>query len=377
MLNMTVDRKALLKAINIVEKAVTENKIREVLSGIYIETFDNRAVLRGTDLELSINTEIEAQIEEHGKIVIKHELIEEFLKQISDEKIVLAEEDGMLVIKTSATDANFSLYSAENYPIQSKLENGVEYVFLKEKLLNYIENVKISAATDVENLAVNCIRLEIEENKLKLISSDTYRLTYIEEDLEESQRNKENLIVSIPLKTIDGLIKIMKLVEESEIMLKSDGSKVYFKFSNVEILTRTIDLQFPDYKSILNSSKHDKKVLLNTKDFLSVLKRASIFVKENKEFRNGAVFKFENNKLTLTGTNDNARIKEKIIIIQEGENLKISLNVKFLIDYISTIQGKVTVLELLNEKSSVIIKDENNPNSLYFTMPLALRDSKY
>ena len=375
MLNMTVDRKALLKAINIVEKAVTENKIREVLSGIYIETFDNRAVLRGTDLELSINTEIEAQIEEHGKIVIKHELIEEFLKQISDEKIVLAEEDGMLVIKTSATDANFSLYSAENYPIQSKLENGIEYVFLKEKLLNYIENVKISAATDVENLAVNCIRLEIEENKLKLISSDTYRLTYIEEDLEESQRNKENLIVSIPLKTIDGLIKIMKLAEESEIMLKSDGSKVYFKFSNVEILTRTIDLQFPDYKSILNSSKHDKKVLLNTKDFLSVLKRASIFVKENKEFRNGAVFKFENNKLTLTGTNDNARIKEKIIIIQEGENLKISLNVKFLIDYISTIQGKVTVLELLNEKSSVIIKDENNPNSLYFTMPLALRES--
>ena len=375
MLNITVDRKALLKAINIVEKAVTENSIREVLSGIYIETFENRAVLRGTDLELSINTEIEAQIEEHGKIVIKHELIEEFLKQISDEKIALIEDDGMLVIKTSSTDANFSLYSAENYPIQSKLEYGVEYIFSKEKLLNYIENVKISASTDVENLAVNCIRLEIEENKLKLISSDSYRLTYIEEELEENQRNKEDLIVSIPLKTIDGLIKIMKLMEESEIMLKSDGSKVYFKFSNVEILTRTIDLQFPDYKSILNNSKHDKKVLLNTKDFLSILKRASLFVKENNEFKNGATFRFENNKLTLKGTNDNARIKEEIITIQEGENLKISLNVRFLIDYISTIQGKVTVLELLNEKSSVIIKDESNPNSLYFTMPMSLRES--
>ena len=375
MLNITVDRKALLKAINIVEKAVTENSIREVLSGIYIETFENRAVLRGTDLELSINTEIEAQIEEHGKIVIKHELIEEFLKQISDERIALIEYDGMLVIKTSSTDANFSLYSAENYPIQSKLQYGVEYIFSKEKLLNYIENVKISASTDVENLAVNCIRLEIEENKLKLISSDSYRLTYIEEELEENQRNKENLIVSIPLKTIDGLIKIMKLMEESEIMLKSDGSKVYFKFSNVEILTRTIDLQFPDYKSILNNSKHDKKVLLNTKDFLSILKRASLFVKENKEFKNGATFRFENNKLTLKGTNDNARIKEEIITIQEGENLKISLNVRFLIDYISTIQGKVTVLELLNEKSSVIIKDESNPNSLYFTMPMSLRES--
>ena len=375
MLHIIVDRKSLLKAITIVENAVTENKIREVLSGIYIETHEGKAILRGTDLELSINTEIEAQIEEEGKIVIKHKLIEEFLKQISDEKITLIEENGKLVIKASSTNTEFSLYDSENFPVQSKLENGVEYVFEKEKLLNDIENVKISASTDVENLAVNCIRLEIEENKLKLISSDSYRLTYIEEELEENQRNKEDLIVSIPLKTIDGLIKIMKLMEESEIMLKSDGSKVYFKFSNVEILTRTIDLQFPDYKSILNNSKHDKKVLLNTKDFLSILKRASLFVKENKEFKNGATFRFENNKLTLKRTNDNARIKEEIITIQEGENLKISLNVRFLIDYISTIQGKVTVLELLNEKSSVIIKDESNPNSLYFTMPMSLRES--
>ena len=86
-------------------------------------------------------------------------------------------------------------------------------------MLNKIENVKISASPNPENLAVNCIRVEIEENKLKLISSDTYRLTYIEEDLEESQRNKENLSLSIPLKTIDGLIKIMTLIDEEMIVV--------------------------------------------------------------------------------------------------------------------------------------------------------------
>ena len=64
MLHIIVDRKSLLRAMTIVENAVTENKIREVLSGIYIETHEGKAILRGTDLELSINTEIEAQIEE-------------------------------------------------------------------------------------------------------------------------------------------------------------------------------------------------------------------------------------------------------------------------------------------------------------------------
>ena len=375
MLHIIVDRKSLLKAITIVENAVTENKIREVLSGIYIETNEGKAILRGTDLELSINTEIEAQVEEDGKIVIKHKLIEEFLKQISDDKITLIEEKGKLIIQASSTNTEFSLYDVENFPVQSRLENGVEYVFEKAKLLNNIENVKISASPNPENLAVNCIRVEIEENKLKLVSSDTYRLTYIEEDLEDSQRNKENLSLSIPLKTIDGLIKIMKLIDEEKIVVKSDGSKVFFKLSNVEILTRTIDLQFPDYKSILNNSQHNKKILLNTKDFLSVLRRTAIFVRDNKESKNGGIFNFSNNKLLLTGTSENAQIKEEIVTIQEGEDLRISLNVKFLLDFISTIKGKVTVLELLNNKSSVIVKDEDNDKSLYFTMPLALRES--
>ena len=375
MLHIIVDRKSLLKAITIVDNAVTENKIREVLSGIYIETHEGKAILRGTDLELSINTEIEAQIEEEGKIVIKHKLIEEFLKQISDEKITLIEENGKLVIKASSTNTEFSLYDSENFPVQSKLENGVEYVFEKEKLLNDIENVKISASPNPENLAVNCIRMEIEEDKLKLISSDTYRLTYIEENLDDAQKGKENLSLSIPLKTIDGLIKIMKLIDEENITVKSDGSKVFFQFSNVEILTRTIDLQFPDYKSILNNSQHNKKILLNTKDFLSVLRRTAIFVRDNKEAKNGGIFNFANNKLLLTGTSENAQIKQEIVTIQEGGDLKISLNVRFLLDYISTIEGKVTVLELLNNKSSVIVKDEDNDKSLYFTMPLALRES--
>ena len=375
MLHIMVDRKSLLRAMTIVENAVTENKIKEVLSGIYIETHEGKAILRGTDVELSINTEIEAQIEEEGKIVIKHKLIEEFLKQISDEKITLIEENGKLVIKASSTNTEFSLYDSENFPVQSKLENGVEYVFEKEKLLNDIENVKISASPNPENLAVNCIRMEIEEDKLKLISSDTYRLTYIEENLDDAQKGKENLSLSIPLKTIDGLIKIMKLIDEENITVKSDGSKVFFQFSNVEILTRTIDLQFPDYKSILNNSQHNKKILLNTKDFLSVLRRTAIFVRDNKEAKNGGIFNFANNKLLLTGTSENAQIKEEIVTIQEGGDLKISLNVRFLLDYISTIEGKVTVLELLNNKSSVIVKDEDNDKSLYFTMPLALRES--
>ena len=167
----------------------------------------------------------------------------------------------------------------------------------------------------------------------------------------------------------------MKLIDEETITIKSDSSKVFFKIANVEILTRVIELQFPDYKTILKNVDHNKKILLNTKDFTSVLRRTLIFARDNKETKNGGIFNFQNNKLYLTGTNEYAQIKEELPTIQEGDDIKISLNVKFLLDYISIISGKVTEIRLLNSKSSVIIKDEDSDKSLYFTMPLALREN--
>ena len=374
MLNVKVSRKEFLKAIQIVENAVTENKIREVLSGIYIEAKENNVILNGTDLELAINTHIIGEIFSEGKIVIKPKLIEEFLRQISDETIELIEETGRLILKTESINTEFALYDAENYPIQTKLETGVEYTFNKNKLLNYIENIKVSASEETANLEMNCIRFEIEENKLKLIASDTYRLTYIEDELDENEKNKEGISVSIPLKTINGLVKIMKLIDQEDIIFKSDGIKVLFKFKNVEILTRIVELQFPNYKTLLKSVQYDKKILLNTKDFLLVLKRILIFVKDNKESKNGGVFNFENNKLFLTGINDNAKIKEELSTIQEGDDLKLSLNVRHLVDYISILEGKVTEIRMSESKKAVIVKDEENEKSLCLAMPLSFRE---
>lgn len=373
MLNVVVKRKSFLKALQIVENAVYENKIREVLSGVYIETGEGKLLFKGTDLELSINTEIDAEVEEHGKIVIKHKMIEEILKQINDEDITIKEEKGKVLIISKDADSEFSLYDTENYPIQPKLEIGLQYKFNREKFLSHIENVKFSATQEIENLSLNCIRIEIEDNKLKLISSDTYRLTYIEEELSEDQKNKEGLSLSIPLKTIEGLIKIMKVINEEEILFQSDGTRVLFKFSNTEILTRVIELQFPDYKSVLKNAQHDKKVLLNTKSFLSLLKRSFIIVKENKNTKNSGEFLFQTNKLILTGHNENGKIKEELQTVYEGETLRITLNVKFLIDFLYTLNGTIVEVQMKDSNSSVIIKEEGNDNHIYFTMPITQR----
>ena len=176
---------------------------------------------------------------------------------------------------------------------------------------------------------------------------------------------------------IDGIVKSMKSklgIPREKVLIVCDGNKVLFKFAGIEIVSDLTKLEFPDYKTIIKNLNTDKQAVLHTKDFIAVLKRAYSIAKGNKEAKNGAIFDFSQNRLLIKSIDEYSEFKEEITTIYRGENLKISLNVKFLIDFISKVKDKTVVLKMLNNKSAVLVKGESNDNWIYLIMPLALRE---
>ena len=60
--------------------------------------------------------------------------------------------------------------------------------------------------------------------------------------------------------------------------------------------------------------------------------------------------------------------------MQTGKDLKISLNIKFLVDYLSKSKDRLTVMEMSNERNAVLVRGESDSKWLYLVMPLALRE---
>ncbi len=373
MLKIKVDRGTFLKAIQIVEKAVRDNKIRPVISGIELEAKGKRISLKGTDLELTIKNVIEGTIMEDGKIVFSHQMVEEYLKEIPDDEIFLEEKEGKLLLTSANSISEFSIYDADEYPHIRSLETGKECFINKEIFLDLLEKARVAAAQTPDNLAVNCVRVEIENRKLSVIASDTYRMVYSEAELGEEAGN-EIIKASIPLKTIDSMIKILKAIEGNTTNLRYEGSQIFFTIGDVSILSRVIDLEFPDYDAILTNTTYDKEVFLNKKDFISVLKRVLVFVKNNTEAKNSGIFTFMGNKLMIRGISEAAKVKEEIETIKTGEDLTISLNVKFLLDYLQNLETENVAMSLSNSSSAVLLKGEKREDFIYFTMPLALNE---
>ena len=381
-MHIRVNRQNFLSAIRIVEKSIKENKIKPILSCIYAKVKGNKIYFTGTNLDTTIKTSIDVnEVMREGEVAFYYSIIDEYLKEIKDEFIVLRVENGnILFIETEDSTTEYDVFSAEDYPNTFENiilnENNFKFEMPSQELVTIFENVLFSADTP-DNIAMNCIRIESILKHLHFVSTNTYRLTFLKKNID---KDIPDFSVSVPADTISSIIKIIKGLDNEVIKIYKEDAHLYFQYKDTTIITKLIELRFPNYAEILSNISYDKKLLINNEKLTNVLKRILIFSRSNNESKYSSTYEFKQNeenknKMSISALNEIARINEELDVNYEGENLKISLNSKYLLEFIQNIpKEKELVLEFMYSNSAVKVYEKDNDEYIYILMPLALRE---
>lgn len=381
-MHIKVDRQDFLTAVRIVEKSIKDNKIKPILSCVYAKVKDNKVYFTGTNLDTTIKTSIDvSEVIREGEVAFSSSIIDEYLKEIKDEFVVLRVENGnILFIETEDSTTEYDVFSTEDYPNTFEYinlnENNFKFEMPSQELVEIFEKVLFSADTQ-DNIAMNCIRIESNNKTLNFVSTNTYRLTYLKKDVE---KEINDFAVSVPADTVSSIIKIVKGLDNELIKIYKEGAHLYFKYKETTIITKLIELRFPNYADILSNITYDKKLSINNEKFTNLLKRVLIFSRSNMESKYSSTYQFKHetnteSKLIISALNDIARINEELNISFEGEDLKISLNSKYLLEFIQNIpKEKELILEFMYANSAVKVYEKDNEDYIYILMPLALRD---
>ena len=381
-MHIKVNRQNFLSAIRTVEKSVKENKIKPILSCIYAKVKDNKIYFTGTNLDTTIKTSIDVdEVIREGEIAFSYSIIDEYLKEIKDEFVVLRVENGnILFIETEDSTTEYDVHSAEDYPNTFENvvlnENNFKFEMPSQELVNIFEKVLFSADTS-DNIAMNCIRIESILKHLHFISTNTYRLTFLKKNID---KDIPDFSVSVPADTISSIIKIIKGLDNEVIRIYKEDAHLYFQYKDTTIITKLIELRFPNYAEILSNISYDKKLYINNEKLTNLLKRILIFSRSNSESKYSSTYEFKHNeenknKMTISALNEIARINEELDVNFEGEDLKISLNSKYLLEFIQNIsKEKELVLEFMYSNSAVKVYEKDNDEYIYILMPLALRE---
>ena len=381
-MHIKVNRQNFLLAIRTVEKSVKENKIKPILSCIYTKVKGNKLYFTGTNLDTTIKTSIDVnEVIREGEVAFYYAIIDEYLKEIKDEFVVLRVENGnILFIETEDSTTEYDVHSAEDYPNTFENvvlnENNFKFEMPSQELVNIFEKVLFSADSP-DNIAMNCIRIESIEKYLHFVSTNTYRLTFLKKNID---KDISDFSVSIPADTISSLIKIIKGLDNELIKIYKEDAHLYFQYKDTMVITKLIELRFPNYIDILSNISYDKKLFINNDKLTNLLKRILIFSRSNTESKYSSTYEFKTNeenqnKMSISALNEIARINEELDVNYEGENLKISLNSKYLLEFIQNIpKEKELVLEFMYSNSAVKVYEKDNDEYIYILMPLALRE---
>ncbi|MBS5186125.1 MAG: DNA polymerase III subunit beta [Fusobacterium nucleatum] len=381
-MHIRVNRQNFLSAIRIVEKSIKENKIKPILSCIYAKVKGNKIYFTGTNLDTTIKTSIDVnEVIREGEVAFYYSIIDEYLKEIKDEFIVLRVENGnILFIETEDSTTEYDVFSAEDYPNTFENiilnENNFKFEMPSQELVTIFENVLFSADTP-DNIAMNCIRIESILKHLHFVSTNTYRLTFLKKNID---KDIPDFSVSVPADTISSIIKIIKGLDNEVIKIYKEDAHLYFQYKDTTIITKLIELRFPNYGEILSNISYDKKLYINNEKLTNLLKRILIFSRSNSESKYSSTYEFKhseenNNKMSISALNEIARINEELDVNFEGEDLKISLNSKYLLEFIQNIpKEKELVLEFMYSNSAVKVYEKDNDEYIYILMPLALRE---
>ncbi|MEG1879934.1 MAG: DNA polymerase III subunit beta, partial [Oscillospiraceae bacterium] len=332
-----IKKEDLYNGIKMVERATSMKALQPVLMNILIETVDKSTIkLVATDLDLTIVAQVDAQVEEEGKITLPSKTLNEIVQKLNDKLITFEIKEGEFSANITCQNSKFDIIgiSATEFPqdfanINVEEENGFEIAI--RPFVKSIKQAGFSSAGYENSNLLSGIVCDISENLMEIASTDGNRLARVREKIENKDK-KTQLI--IPSKTLNEFMKMSSFIDEETVKIFTEKSKIIIKSEKTITVSRLLEGQFPKYNQLI-PQESPKQALVNVEQAVSALERVSIMVNEKTSI---VKLEFSKNCLKLSAdTPDSGKSEEKIDIDYTNEDLAIAFNYKFVLEALKNI----------------------------------------
>jgi DNA polymerase III subunit beta len=366
-MKISVARDELVAKLGVVSRAVSTRGTVQVLSGILLRVDGETLTLAATDMELSLRTTLEAQVEGDGAVVIPGKPLVELARLLpeSDVTIEYRPEEGTVQIVCGSYNSRLHVFNAEDFPRLPAVDAQLHSID-REALLETVDRVARSASRDESRPVLTGILVRFEAGKLVMVATDSYRLSVKETELGEAAPELEAIIPARALTELSRLATgdtVELGVHENHVVFgtgASDGADAW-------LTTRRIDGQFPNYRQLL-SETFEVELTLPKSELADVVRRASVLALRNSPLR----LRLAEGELTVSAqTQDVGETQETMPAAYTGEEFVIGFNAEFLRDGVDSIVGDDVRVKLINPLRPAILEDAAG-DFTYLIMPIRL-----
>lgn len=361
-MKLQVTQENLNRALSNVARVASTRNALPILSNVLIKTVDNRVCIAATNLNIAITHYIGSKVASEGSITVPARLTQDFIASLPSGVIDLKLDDTKLHIETEKYKSVINGTPADDYPIMPSIENGSTWKVPADIFKKALQQVVIAASNDDTRPLLTAVYFHTRDGQLYFAATDSYRLAE-----KKVMPLSEEVKLLVPASSIQDLLRVIG-DGDSEVIVTHDDQQVLFTIGDIELVTRLIEGNYPDYQKLI-PKEFATKATLSRADFTNITKVSSLFARESA----GSV--------TVEVDEAAGQIGIRSIASQLGENTatatanasgtaNITLNSRYILDALGSMNGEEVTIQFNGKLEPCVLLSKSSDDYTHVIMPL-------
>jgi DNA polymerase-3 subunit beta len=356
------ERDVLVDALATAGRAVTtRGGALPVLSGVLLELHGDHLRLTGSDLDLTITVETVVSGQQDGVAVLPGKLASDIARAFGPGAVHVEVQDDQARLSAGRSEFSLRLMQADEYP-RFEPPSAHEVTLPAERLAAALRQVVRAASSDDSRPILTGVLMAPEAGGLRLVATDSYRLAVC--DLPGESILGEGEHVLVPSRALSELAKV--LGGGAEVTLRLGTRDASFRVGGVQLTTRLIEGEFPNYRGLIPSN-HPNKLTVEREALLEALRRVRLLAQEATPVR----VQMKGDSVELVAiTQDVGQAHEELDATYAGQELMVAFNPQYLLDGVEVTPGEHVTLETVDALKPALVRSVDTPDFVYLLMPV-------
>ncbi len=375
-------QEALAGALATVGRVVPGKSTLPVLTNLLLEA-DPADGLRliATNLDLTVSRRVRASVSTAGRTTVPARLLADYVALLDRGKQVslsLTSSGHKLHLACDRYEANISTLPADDFPTTPTVNSTIRIEVDGAVFRTAIEQVVFAAAPDDTRPVLAGALLRLDTGLLTLAAADGFRLAVRTVTLADTTTRAAWIV---PARTLVEVAHSLPSAPGLPVTLSGTAGdhQLHVALGEVEIISRLIDGQFPDYERII-PRESTTTIILSTADLLRATRVAAVFARDNSN-----VVRLECTPPPEDGTPALGQVLVKAASAEMGDNVgqldasvrgdsgQIAFNGRYLRDALEVLGSPQVGLQLSGSQRPGVLRPVGDLESahLHVIMPLS------
>ncbi|MDP7421507.1 MAG: DNA polymerase III subunit beta [bacterium] len=355
------------RALQTVQRTCGQRRTMPVLSHIYLECSSEGLRMVSTDLTVSTFYKMPASVIEEGKVTFPGRLLSEIVSTLlwlPEEELKIESDQGHLRLVCGKADYHLNTIPVEEFPSLTDPEYDIEFTMQGVMFKEMVKQVLFAVSDDESKPGLCGVYMELSGSNLKIVATDTRRLALRNTTLSSTIASEQQFIV--PSK---ALVELARLPLDGDIHIKLSEKQISFTVDHIRMVSQLVEAKFPDYTQVI-PSEHRIRTKIDAFDLSNNIRGIVPLARESS---NTIRFEFTGNRLRLSSVASSVgEVVREMAVENEGGDLEIGFNVRFVLDVLNNLLSEKVVMELTEPLRQAVFRPEENEDYLCVVMPIRL-----